>query len=408
MLVGTRGLLGEGWDARAITGLVDLTTVDHQHLRRADPRPGAAHRPVLAGEGRADLVASSASPTSTPRAATTGTGWSASTRATSASTPRARWSTASRTSTPTFSPYVAAAGRGVRRGERPRDASRSRAARHDPRASGRSGQPYVDTAVYGIRIKERGVAGLVRLRARRRSRADVVLRPDAAELRGIRRTAPATGPPRLLAGAGVLAALVAGVAGAPAGAGRGSAGRSGAAAYARVRSHLRHGEELLHGAEEAPSVIRIASAVADGLLRRRAGPPRRRLGRGGAGRRGRVPLCPPRRRRGRGRGLRDRPRRGGVADQPAALPAATLGADQARTSPGGGPLWAGFGRLKPDGVVWHAVPYRPRRQRRAGCGVRQGLGPLGRRRRARLHRARPRGRASWPPSRAPTRSPPAR
>ena len=26
MLVGTRGLLGEGWDARSITGLVDLTT----------------------------------------------------------------------------------------------------------------------------------------------------------------------------------------------------------------------------------------------------------------------------------------------------------------------------------------------------------------------------------------------
>ena len=56
VLVGTRGLLGEGWDARRITGLVDLTAVTTIDRRRADARAGAAHRPGVAGEGRADLV----------------------------------------------------------------------------------------------------------------------------------------------------------------------------------------------------------------------------------------------------------------------------------------------------------------------------------------------------------------
>ena len=92
-----------------------------------------------------------------------------------------------------------------------------------------------------------------------------MLRPDAAELRGLRRHANRDRATSLLVGAGVLAALVAGVAGAPLVL-AGGVLVGAAAAYARVRSHLRHGEELLHGAEEAPSVIRIASAVADGLL----------------------------------------------------------------------------------------------------------------------------------------------
>jgi hypothetical protein len=132
-----------------------------------------------------------------------------------------------------------------------------------------------------------------------------------------------------------------------------------AAAYARVRSHLRHGEELLHGAEEAPSVIRIASAVADGLLavglvRRGADAVEVALDADGEYR------CV----------LHD------VDEVEAEVFATAL--DEA-VSPINLPryllprwvltkraidgqstwwrsLWAGFGLLKPDGVVWHAVP----------------------------------------------------
>ena len=56
VLVGTRGLLGEGWDARCITR---PGRPHHRHLadgRGADPRPRPAHRPDLAGQGRGHLV----------------------------------------------------------------------------------------------------------------------------------------------------------------------------------------------------------------------------------------------------------------------------------------------------------------------------------------------------------------
>ena len=46
VLVGTRGLLGEGWDARSITGLVDLTTATTSTAVVQTRGPGAAHRPV--------------------------------------------------------------------------------------------------------------------------------------------------------------------------------------------------------------------------------------------------------------------------------------------------------------------------------------------------------------------------
>ena len=56
VLVGTRGLLGEGWDARRVTGLVDLTTANHADRGGPDPRPRPADRPGLAREGRRQLV----------------------------------------------------------------------------------------------------------------------------------------------------------------------------------------------------------------------------------------------------------------------------------------------------------------------------------------------------------------
>ncbi len=153
----------------------------------------------------------------------------------------------------------------------------------------------------------------------------------------------------------MLAALVAGVAGAPLVLAGGVLVGAGGG-VARVRSHLRHGEELLHAAEEAPSVIRIASAVADGLLA------------AGLVRRGadsvEVVLDPEGEYRCvlhdvdevEAEVFADRPRRGGLADQPAALPAAALGAHQAGHHLVAVDVWAGFGRLRPDGVVWHAVP----------------------------------------------------
>ena len=204
----------------------------------------------------------------------------------------------------------------------------------------------------------------------------------------------------------MLAALVAGVVGAPLVL-AGGVLVGAAAAYARVRSHLRHGEELLHGAEEAPSVIRIASAVADGLLaaglvRRGADSVEVALDADGEYR------CV----------LHD------VDEVEAEVFATAL--DEA-VSPINLPRYllprwvrtkrditwwrSAVGRLRPPQAGRRGLarrPDRPRHQRRAGRGVRQGLGPLGRRRRSRLHRLARGRRASSPPSRAPTRSPPAR
>jgi hypothetical protein len=252
---------------------------------------------------------------------------------------------------PTFSPFVpppvsefdAANARAVVRSEQ----------RVTIREQWQVGQPYVDTAVYGIRIKSRGVPGGFGF-GLGSGPADVVLRPDATELRGIRKHRTRDRATSLLAGAGVLAALVAGVAGAPLVlAGGVLVGL--AAAYARVRSHLRHGEELLHAAEEAPSVIRIASAVADGLLA------------AGLVRRGAASVEVVLDHEGEYRCVLH-----GVDEVEAEIFATAL--DEA-VSPIMLPryllprwvrtrrevtwwrkVWAGFGRLKPDGVVWHAVP----------------------------------------------------
>ncbi len=350
VLVGTRALLGEGWDAKRITGLADVTAV-------------TTITSVVQTRGRALRT----DPLWPEKVAVN---WSLACVSDRHPKGGNDWDRLVRKHAgyfgldvdgqvvdgvahldPTFSPFVpppvaefdAANARAVLRSEQ----------RSTIREQWQVGQPYVDSAVYGIRIKERGVAGGAGF-GLGAGPADVVLRPDAAELRGIRTHRARDRATSLLAGAGLLAALVAGVAGAPLVL-AGGALVGLAAAYARVRSHLRHGQELLHGAEEAPSVIRIASAVADGLYA------------AGLVRRGSDAVEVVLDSEGEYRCVLH-----GVDQVEAEVFASAL--DEA-VSPINLPryllpryvrtkeditwwrsLWAGFGRIRPDGVVWHAVP----------------------------------------------------
>ena len=350
ILVGTRALLGEGWDAKRITGLADVTAVTT--ITSVVQTRGRALRtdplwPEKVAVNWSLVCVSDQHPKG-------GNDWDRLVRKHTGYfgiDPEGQIVDGVAHLDPLFSPFVPPPVSEF-------DATNARAiVRSEQRATIREqwqvGQPYVDTAVYGIRIKERGVAGSSGF-GLGAGPADVVLRPDAAELRGLRRHAKRDRATSLLVGAGVLAALVAGVAGAPLVL-AGGALVGVAAAYARVRSHLRHGEELLRGAEEAPSVIRIASAVADGLfaaglVRRNADSVEVALDADGEYR------CV----------LHD------VDEVEAEVFATAL--DEA-VSPINLPryllprwvrtkrditwwrsMWAGFGRLKPDGVVWHAVP----------------------------------------------------
>jgi hypothetical protein len=350
VLVGTRALLGEGWDAKRITGLADVTAVTT--ITSVVQTRGRALRtdplwPEKVAVNWSLVCVSDKHPKG-------GNDWDRLVRKHAGYfgiDPEGQIVDGVAHLDPAFSPFVpppvaefdAVNARATVRGEQ----------RPAIREQWQVGQPYVDTAVYGIRIKDRGAAGAggFGLGA---GPADVVLRPDAAELRGIRRHRVRDRATSLLAGAGVLAALVAGVAGAPLVL-AGSAVVAAAAAYVRVRSQLRHGEELLHAAEEAPSVIRIASAVADGLLA------------AGLVRRGSDSVEVALDHEGEYRCVLH-----GVDEAEAQVFADAL--DEA-VSPIGLPryllprwvrtrrevtwwraMWAGFGRLKPDGVVWHAVP----------------------------------------------------
>jgi len=350
VLVGTRALLGEGWDAKRITGLADVTAVTT--ITSVVQTRGRALRtdplwPEKVAVNWSLVCVSDKHPKG-------GNDWDRLVRKHGGYfgiDPEGQIVDGVAHLDPTFSPFVpppvaefdAANARATVRGEQ----------RPAIREQWQVGQPYVDTAVYGIRIKDRGAAGAGGF-GLGSGPADVVLRPDAAELRGIRRHRTRDRATALLAGAGVLAALVAGVAGAPLVL-AGGALVAAASAYARVRSHLRHGEELLHAAEEAPSVIRIASAVADGLLA------------AGLVRRGSDSVEVALDHEGEYRCVLH-----GVDENEAQLFADAL--DEA-VSPIGLPryllprwvrtqrdvtwwraLWAGFGRLEPDGVVWHAVP----------------------------------------------------
>jgi superfamily II DNA or RNA helicase len=350
VLVGTRALLGEGWDAKRITGLADVTAVTT--ITSVVQTRGRALRtdplwPEKVAVNWSLVCVSDKHPKG-------GNDWDRLVRKHAGYfgiDPEGQIVDGVAHLDPAFSPFVpppvaefdAVNARATVRGEQ----------RPAIREQWQVGQPYVDTAVYGIRIKDRGAAGAggFGLGA---GPADVVLRPDAAELRGIRRHRSRDRATSLLAGAGVLAALVAGVAGAPLVL-AGGAVVAAAAAYVRVRSQLRHGEELLHAAEEAPSVIRIASAVADGLLA------------AGLVRRGSDSVEVALDHEGEYRCVLH-----GVDEAEAQVFADAL--DEA-VSPIGLPryllprwvrtrrevtwwraMWAGFGRLKPDGVVWHAVP----------------------------------------------------
>ena len=350
VLVGTRALLGEGWDAKRITGLADVTAVTT--ITSVVQTRGRALRtdplwPEKVAVNWSLVCVSDQHPKG-------GNDWDRLVRKHTGFfgiDPMGQIVDGVAHLDPLFSPFVPPPVSEF-------DASNARATvRSEQRTTIRDqwqvGQPYVDTAVYGIRIKERGLPGAAGF-GLGTGPADVVLRPDAAELRGLRRHAKRDRATSLLVGAGVLAALVAGVAGAPMVL-AGGVLVGVAAAYARVRSHLRHGEELLHGAEEAPSVIRIASAVADGLLA------------AGLVRRGSDSVEVALDADGEYRCVLHE-----VDEVEAEVFATAL--DEA-VSPINLPryllprwvrtrrdvtwwrsLWAGFGRLKPDGVVWHAVP----------------------------------------------------
>ena len=398
VLVGTRALLGEGWDAKRITGLADVTAVTT--ITSVVQTRGRALRtdplwPEKVAVNWSLVCVSDKHPKG-------GNDWDRLVRKHTGYfgiDPEGQIVDGVAHLDPLFSPFVPPPVSEF-------DATNARATvRSEQRATIRDqwqvGQPYVDAAVYGIRIKERGVAGGFGF-GLGSGPADVVLRPDAAELRGLRRHAARDRATSLLVGAGVLAALVAGVAGAPLVL-AGGVLVGAAAAYARVRSHLRHGEELLHGAEEAPSVIRIASAVADGLLA------------AGLVRRGSDSVEVALDADGEYRCvLHD------VDEVEAEVFATAL--DEA-VSPINLPRYllprwvrtkrditwwrSPVGRLRPPQAGRRGLarrPDRPRPQRRACRGLRQGLGPLGRRRRSRLHRfARGAGHPGRPAGHRPVR-----
>lgn len=350
VLVGTRALLGEGWDARRITGLADLTAV-------------TTTTAVVQTRGRAlrtdplwpEKVAVNWSLTCvSDRHPKGGNDWDRLVRKHSGFfglDPEGQVVDGVAHLDPAFSPFVpppvaeldAANARAVVRSQQ----------REQVRAQWRVGEPYADTAVPAIRIKARGTPGAAGF-GLGAGPAEVVLRPDAAELRGLRSTRTADRATSLLAVAGVVAAVAAAVAGAPLVLAGGVLAALGGAAL-RLRNHLRHGAALLRAGGEAPSVARIASAVADGL--RAAGLTSRGadavevvLDDDG------VYRCVLR----------------GVPEAEAAAFATAL--DEA-VSPVLLPryllprwvrthrevtwwraLLAGAGRLRPDGVVWHAVP----------------------------------------------------
>jgi hypothetical protein len=350
VLVGTRGLLGEGWDAKRITGLADLTAVTT--ITSVVQTRGRALRTDPAWPEK--VAVSWSLVCVSDRHPKGGNDWDRLVRKHDGYfgiDPDGQVVDGVAHLDPAFSPFVpppvaefdAANARAVVRSEQ----------RATIREQWQVGQPYVDTAVYGIRIKERGLAGAGGF-GLGTGPAEVVLKPDAAELRGLRRHRARDRATSLLVGAGVLTALVAAVAGAPLVL-AGGVLVGVAAAAARLRSQLRHGEELLHGAAEAPSVIRIASAVADGLLA------------AGLVRRGADAVEVVLDSEGEYRCVLS-----GVDEVAAQLFATAL--DEA-VSPINLPryllprwvrtrrdvtwwrsLWAGFGRLRPDGVVWHAVP----------------------------------------------------
>ena len=358
VLTGTRALLGEGWDAKRITGLADVTAVTT--ITSVVQTRGRALRTDPLWPDKVAVNWSLVCVTDThPKG---GNDWDRLVRKHAGFLGLdvdGQIVDGVAHLDPGFSPFVpppvsefaAANARALQRSEQ----------RALIREQWQVGQPYVDATVPTIRIRERGVAGQGGFGLGSEA-AQVVLRPDAAELRGIRTHRTRDQAASLVVGAAVVAGLVSFVTGGlPILAGAVAVG--GAAAYARVRSHFSRGRELLEAAETSPSVVRVASAVADGLL--------------GAGltRRGSDSVEVVFDHEGEYRCLlRDVSEVEAAvfvdaleeAVAPIALPRylvpryvrtrrARKGA-VGRWSERWSAMWAGFGRIESDGVVWHAVP----------------------------------------------------
>jgi hypothetical protein len=261
VLVGTRALLGEGWDARRITGLADVTAVTT--ITSVVQTRGRALRTDPRWPDKVAVNWSLVCVTDThPKG---GNDWDRLVRKHAGFLgldADGQIIDGVAHLDPAFSPFVpppvsefaAANARALQRSEQ----------RALIREQWQLGEPYADATVPTIRIKERGLAGQAGFGLGSEAAA-VVLRPDAAELRGIREHAVRDRATSLLTGAAVVAGVVSFLTGGlPILAGAVLVG--GAAAYARVRSHFSRGRDLLVAAEAAPSVVRVASAVADGLL----------------------------------------------------------------------------------------------------------------------------------------------
>ncbi len=261
VLVGTRALLGEGWDAKRITGLADVTAVT-TITSVVQTRGRALRSDPLWPEKVAVNWSLVCVTDSHPKG---GNDWDRLVRKHAGFMGldvAGQIVDGVAHLDPTFSPFVpppvsefaAANARALLRSEQ----------RALIREQWQVGQPYVDSTVPTIRIKERGLPGGGGFGLGKEA-AQVVLRPDAAELRGIRTHVVRDRAASLVTGAAVVAGLVSIAVGAvPILAGAVLLG--GAAAYARVRSHFSRGRELLEAAQTSPSVVRVASAVADGLL----------------------------------------------------------------------------------------------------------------------------------------------
>jgi hypothetical protein len=358
VLVGTRALLGEGWDARRITGLADVTAVTT--ITSVVQTRGRALRTDPLWPDKVAVNWSLVCVTDThPKG---GNDWDRLVRKHEGFLgldADGQIIDGVAHLDPAFSPFVpppvsefdAANARALLRSEQ----------RALVREQWQVGQPYADATVPTIRIKERGLPGAAGFGLGSEA-AEVVLRPDAAELRGIRKHAVRDRATSLLTGAAVIAGLVSFVTGGlPILAGAVVVG--GAAAYARVRSHFSRGRDLIQAAETAPSVVRVASAVADGLL--------------GAGvtRRGSDSVEVVVDHEGEYRCLlRDvDATEAGVFVEALEEAVAPIGLPRylvprwvrtrkARTGSLGrwaerwSAMLAGFGRIRSDGVVWHAVP----------------------------------------------------
>ena len=393
VLVGTRGLLGEGWDARAITGLVDLTTATTStavvqtrgRALRTDPywpekvaltwsvvcvsedhpkggndwdRFVRKHEGFYGVDAEGDVVAGVAHVDADLLAVRAAAG---------------------RHDFDAVNARMLAALRAARR----RSATPGRSARRTPT---RSCTPSGSLPQH---------ADASRCRCRRRSCC-------TATTCGVRDGRPAPWRPHLALAVGLVLAA-ARVPAQPHAGGRRSA--SGLVTMLGIQTTVAvdRGRRLAEDLARPPSIEQVAYAVADGLHDAGLSP----VGADGGPRRGRH-----RRASGAARWR---------ASPPAVSAAFATALDEV-VSPMASPRYvlprwvlqepvdnadgirAALGRLRPDGEVWHSVPTVLGTTGTAGAGVRGRVGPLGRGRAGDLHRQPGgRGRAGHAPRQRPVR-----